>query len=86
VNFLNTKVYRFAGYEVKSFEDEYQEKTAEAEILRTLLADPDEIQQVVVQELRAAKKRYALERKTLVEVSLPDFEYDATALIVDVDA
>lgn len=78
---LNTKVYRFAGYEVKAFTDELNEKTLEADALRTLLADQDAQVSVVAKELREMRKRYSSDRKTLVEVSLPEFEYDEADFI-----
>jgi len=83
---LNTKVYRFAGYEVKAFEDELSEKTKEAGELRALLADADEQVKVVIKELREMRKRYDSERKTLVEEALPEFEYDESAFIEELPA
>lgn len=83
---LNTKVYRFAGYEVKAFEEELAEKSSEAAELRALLADPDEQVKVVAKELREMRKRYDSARMTVVEVALPEFEYDASAFIEKVPA
>lgn len=82
---LNTKVYRFAGYEIDALVQEQTEKETKANELRMLLSDPDAQVELVVSELREMRKVYSDERRTLVEVPLPEFAYDASAFIEEVD-
>jgi DNA gyrase subunit A len=50
--------------ETQEIESEYEDVTARIERLETILADPDELDQVIVDELREIEAEYADERRT----------------------
>ncbi|EMA62867.1 DNA gyrase subunit A [Halorubrum lipolyticum] len=50
--------------ETQEIESEYEDVTARIERLETILADPDELDQVIIKELREIKDEYDDERRT----------------------
>ncbi|WP_050034115.1 DNA gyrase subunit A [Halorubrum halophilum] len=50
--------------ETQEIESEYEDVTARIERLETILADPDELDQVIITELREIKEEYDDERRT----------------------
>ncbi len=82
---LETKLYRLSQMEIEAIRTELEEKEAEAERLRKLLADEDARWSLVRDELRAVKDAYADARRT--EIAGPDakIEYDEEDYIIDED-
>jgi len=82
---LETKLYRLSQMEIEAIRTELEEKQAQAEKLRTLLADEDARWQLIRDELRAIKRKYADARRT--EIAGPDaqVEYTEEDYIIDED-
>jgi DNA gyrase subunit A len=78
---LNTKVYRFAAYEVEAFEKELADKKEEAQSFQDILDDEAKLLNLVIKELKQTKKDLNTPRHTRVEGELKSFEFDATDFI-----
>ncbi|MEL6771385.1 MAG: DNA topoisomerase IV subunit A [Bacteroidota bacterium] len=82
---LEIKLYRLAQMEIDAIKKELEEKEAMAAELRALLADEDARWRLIKEELRAAKKQFADERRTTVAGPDAALDYDAEDYIIAED-
>ncbi|MFN3967158.1 MAG: DNA topoisomerase (ATP-hydrolyzing), partial [Endomicrobiia bacterium] len=74
---LDMRLHQLTGLERKKLEDEYLELIKTIEKLKSILADPKKVTNIIKDELKALKEKYGDERRTkiqakLVEMSIED--------------
>jgi len=80
---LDMKLQRLTGLERAKIDEEYKEVTALIAELSSILADPQKVLQVIIDELTAIKQRYGDERRTEIVASTEDI--DIEDMIVEED-
>jgi DNA gyrase subunit A len=80
---LDMKLQRLTGLERAKIEEEYKEVTALIAELSSILADPQRVLQVIIDELTEIKQRYGDERRTEIVASTEDI--DIEDMIVEED-
>jgi len=80
---LDMKLQRLTGLERAKIDEEYTEVTALIAQLSSILADPQKVLQVIIDELNEIKQRYGDERRTEIVASTEDI--DIEDMIVEED-
>ena len=80
---LDMKLQRLTGLERAKIDEEYKEVTALIAELSSILADPQKVLQVIIDELTEIKQRYGDERRTEIVASTEDI--DIEDMIVEED-
>jgi DNA gyrase subunit A len=80
---LDMKLQRLTGLERSKIDEEYKEVTALIAELSSILADPQRVLQVIIDELTEIKQRYGDERRTEIVASTEDI--DIEDMIVEED-
>ena len=80
---LDMKLQRLTGLERAKIDEEYKEVTALIEKLSAILADPQKVLQVIMDELNEIKERYGDERRTEIVAGTEDI--DIEDMIVEED-
>ena len=80
---LDMKLQRLTGLERAKIDEEYTEVTALMAQLSSILADPQKVLQVIIDELNEIKQRYGDERRTEIVASTEDI--DIEDMIVEED-
>ena len=80
---LEMKLHRLTGLERAKIDEEYKEVTALIAELNSILADPQKVLQVIIDELSDIKQRYGDERRTEIVASTEDI--DIEDMIVEED-
>ena len=80
---LDMKLQRLTGLERAKIDEEYAEVTALIAELSSILADPQKVMQVIIDELSDIKQRYGDERRTEIVASTEDI--DIEDMIVEED-
>jgi DNA gyrase subunit A len=80
---LDMKLQRLTGLERAKIDEEYAEVTALITALSSILADPQKVLQVIIDELNEIKERYGDERRTEIVASTEDI--DIEDMIVEED-
>jgi DNA gyrase subunit A len=68
---LEMRLQRLTGLEREKVKDEHKELKKEIERLKGILADPDKLNAIIIDEMQAIKKRFGDPRRTEV---VPDYE------------
>jgi len=80
---LDMKLQRLTGLERAKIDEEYKEVTTLIAQLSAILADPQKVLQVIIDELNEIKQRYGDERRTEIVASTEDI--DIEDMIVEED-
>ena len=80
---LEMRLQRLTGLERAKIDEEYREVTALIAELSSILADPQKVLQVIIDELTEIKQRYGDERRTEIVASTEDI--DVEDMIVEED-
>jgi DNA gyrase subunit A len=80
---LDMKLQRLTGLERAKIDEEYKEVTTLIEKLSAILADPQKVLQVIIDELTEIKQRYGDDRRTEIVASTEDI--DIEDMIVEED-
>ena len=80
---LEMRLQRLTGLERAKIDEEYKEVTALIAELSSILADPQKVLQVIIDELTEIKQRYGDERRTEIVASTEDI--DIEDMIVEED-
>jgi DNA gyrase subunit A len=80
---LDMKLQRLTGLERAKIDEEYKEVSALIAELTSILADPQKVLQVIINELTEIKERYGDERRTEIVASTEDI--DIEDMIVEED-
>jgi DNA gyrase subunit A len=84
---LDLRLYKLARLEIKAILEELKEKRERVAEIESILKSPRRLWQIVRNELREAREKYADERRTKVGArGVEEEEYDEEAFIVDEDA
>ena len=79
---LDLRLYRLAKLEIAQVQKELNEKRQKAKEYQRILANPDALWDVIKEELKKQRSKYADERKTLVVGPQEEEEFSAEAYIV----
>ena len=77
---LEMRLRRLTGLERDKIENELAELMKEIEYLRSLLADPKKIDQVIKDELTEIKDKYSDERRTKIDLTAVDYIEDESLI------
>ena len=75
------QLYRLTNTDVVALEEEKDALAREIERLRKILDDEEVLKSVMKDELRAVKKEYATERKTVIQDEITEIKIDTTDMI-----
>jgi len=81
---LEMRLQRLTGLERAKIDEEYAEVTALIAHLNSILADPQKIMQVIIDELNEIKERYGDERRTEIVASSEDINIEDMIVEEDV--
>ena len=73
---LEMRLQRLTGLERAKIDEEYAEVTALIAHLNSILADPQKVMQVIIDELNEIKERYGDERRTEIVASSEDINIE----------
>jgi DNA gyrase subunit A len=81
---LEMRLQRLTGLERAKIDEEYTEVTALITYLNSILADPQKVLQVIIDELKEIKERYGDERRTEIVASSEDINIEDMIVEEDV--
>ncbi len=81
---LEMRLQRLTGLERAKIDEEYTEVTALIAYLNSILADPQKVLQVIIDELKEIKERYGDERRTEIVASSEDINIEDMIVEEDV--
>jgi DNA gyrase subunit A len=81
---LEMRLQRLTGLERAKIDEEYTEVTAMIAYLNSILADPQKVLQVIIDELNEIKERYGDERRTEIVASSEDINIEDMIVEEDV--
>lgn len=82
---VNLQLYRLTNTDITQLQKEAEELALEIAILQKIIANEDELLQVIKQELKNIKKKYGNERLTKIQEEIEEIKIETEVLIASED-